>query len=477
MNKEIKETKFTVRTSQLPPGISDLITPVSIYLRIRDQFPNTILLESSDYHGNRNSMTYICFDVIANFRLDDDTITMSYPDGEIAEVKNAREAGLANYLNNFLNSFKDITKGGAPKKIANGLFGYTSFDAVQYFENISFKNPVSDDCRIPLVNYSFYRYILSINHFNNQLVLLENITDSNKTGTENIETILSNRSLGRFSFKAKNNEASNLSDNEFKEIVRQAKHHCRIGNVFQVVPSRQFSQEFSGDEFNVYRALRSINPSPYLFYFDYGGFKLFGSSPEAQLVIEDEVAHINPIAGTFKRSGDDEKDRELAIELSNDTKENAEHVMLVDLARNDLSRNSDEIKVKTYREVQFYSHVIHLVSEVTGKLEPGYNPIQVFGDCFPAGTLSGAPKYKAMELIDQFENRNRGYYGGALGYLGFNGEINHAIMIRSFLSKGNRLFYQAGAGVVDASVEENELKEVNNKLGALKQAIRQAEKI
>lgn len=477
MGIKIKQTKFSTRLSLLPPGVSDLITPVSIYLRIRDQFPNAILLESSDYHGNRNSMSYICFDVIANFRLEDNRIIMVFPDGERDEVNDAREKGLADYLNAFMNSFRDDTPGGSQKKVANGLFGYTSYDAVQYFENIDFKNPVSEDCSIPLVNYSFYRFILSINHFNNQMVLLENITGNRDSGYTNIENLLANRSIGSFQFRARNNESSNLRDDEFIEIVKKAKHHCRIGNVFQMVPSRQFSQEFSGDEFNVYRALRSINPSPYLFFFDYGGYKLFGSSPEAQLVIEDGEARINPIAGTFKRTGDDEKDRELAIELSNDPKENAEHVMLVDLARNDLGRNSDEIKVKTYREVQFYSHVLHLVSEVTGKLDPGYNPIRVFGDCFPAGTLSGAPKYMAMQLIDEFENRNRGYYGGALGYLGFNGEINHAIMIRSFLSKGNRLFYQAGAGIVDASVEENELKEVNNKLGALKQAISLAEKM
>ena len=477
MNKIQQETRFDTQIRHLPAGVSDLITPVSIYLRIRDKFPNAILLESSDYHGDRNSMTYICFDVISKIKLEDDIISISFPDGNIQEVKNAREEGLTEYLNDYLGSFKNTANNQEVKKYANGVFGYTSFDAVQYFENIQFKNQPREDCRIPLINYSFYRFILSINHFNNQLVLVENIVEGDESRFHEIETILANRSLGIFQFKAKNNESSNLSDEEFMEIVSKAKHHCRIGNVFQMVPSRQYSQEFNGDEFNVYRALRSINPSPYLFYFDYGGFKLFGSSPEAQIVIEEGIARINPIAGTFKRTGNDEEDRELAIQLSGDEKENAEHVMLVDLARNDLSRNSDEIKVKTYREVQFYSHVIHLVSEVTGRMKEDYNPIKVFGDCFPAGTLSGAPKYKAMELIDMLENRNRGYYGGALGFFGFNGEINHAIMIRSFLSKGNRLFYQAGAGVVDASVEEKELKEVNNKLGALKQAIKMAEEI
>jgi anthranilate synthase component 1 len=274
-----------------------------------------------------------------------------------------------------------------------------------------------------------------------------------------------------------NNENSNLRDEEYIRMVTEGKKHCFLGNVFQVVLSRQFSQQFTGDEFNVYRALRNINPSPYLFYFDYGGYKLFGSSPEAQLVIDKGVARINPIAGTFRRTGSDETDRQLAIDLANDSKENAEHVMLVDLARNDLSRNSDKVSVKTFREVQFYSHVIHLVSEVIGELREGFNPVRIYGDSFPAGTLSGAPKIKAMEIIDSLENQNRGFYGGAIGYIGFNGDINHAILIRTFLSRNNTLYYQAGAGIVAASVEENELNEVNNKLGAMKAAIAMAESI
>jgi anthranilate synthase component 1 len=313
--------------------------------------------------------------------------------------------------------------------------------------------------------------MISINHFNNQVWLLENVPENESSRMGEVNTVLSLKAGATFRFNPGNNETSNISDEEYMEMVKKGKEHCFRGNVFQIVLSRQFRQDFTGDEFNVYRALRSINPSPYLFYFDYGGYKLFGSSPEAQLVIANNRVHIHPIAGTFKRTGDDEKDRQLAIDLTNDPKENAEHVMLVDLARNDLSRNSDQVSVKTFREVQFYSHVIHLVSEVTGELRPGTNPVRVFGDSFPAGTLSGAPKYRAMEIIDELENRNRGYYGGALGYIGFNGDLNHAIMIRSFLSKGNKLFYQAGAGIVAASVEENELNEVNNKLGALKKAI------
>ena len=457
-----------------PPGLADIITPVTIYLKIRDKYPNTILLESSDYHGNNNSMSYICFDVLAEFKAECYKIQINFPDGNQERIPIKDKQTVAEKFNEFLKSFK-IEKGSDQTGIAaNGLFGYTTYDAVKYFEDIRFRHAGDSRYGIPDIYYSLYRYIIAINHFNNRIYLVENLLEGDTSRIEEVKSLLRNRSLGSFQFMSLNKEKSNLKDEEYIEMVAKGKKNCFLGNVFQVVLSRQFSQQFTGDEFNVYRALRNINPSPYLFYFDYGGYKLFGSSPEAQLIIEKGFAKINPIAGTFKRSGDDEEDRQLAIDLANDSKENAEHVMLVDLARNDLSHNSDNVFVKTFREVQFYSHVIHLVSEVMGELKAGFNPVRIFGDSFPAGTLSGAPKFKAMEIIDSLENQNRGFYGGALGYIGFNGDINHAIMIRSFLSRNNTLFYQAGAGIVAASVEQNELNEVNNKLGAMKAAIAMA---
>lgn len=470
----MRESRLITTLHPFPPGLADIITPVTIYLKIRDRFPNTILLESSDYHGNNNSMSYICFDVLAEFKAECYKIQINFPDGRQERTAIKNKHTVAENFNAFLKSFK-IEKGSDQTGMAaNGLFGYTTYDAVKYFEDIKFKHGEDSRYQIPDMYYSVYRYIIAINHFNNRIFLLENLLEGEASRIEEVKSLLRNRSLGSFQFKSLNNEQSNLKDEEYIEMVTNGKKNCFLGNVFQVVLSRQFSQQFIGDEFNVYRALRNINPSPYLFFFDYGGYKLFGSSPEAQIIIEKGFAKINPIAGTFKRSGDDEEDRQLAIDLANDSKENAEHVMLVDLARNDLSRNSSNVFVKTFREVQFYSHVIHLVSEVMCELKPGFNPIRVFGDSFPAGTLSGAPKFKAMEIIDSLENQNRGFYGGAIGYIGFNGEINHAIMIRSFLSRNNTLYYQAGAGIVAASVEENELNEVNNKLGAMKAAIAMA---
>ena len=473
----MKETKLFTGLHALPPGLADVITPVTIYLKIRDLFPNTILLESSDYHGNINSMSYICFDVMTVFKVEDYSISISYTDGQKENIVIKDKFTLTDTFDKFLKSFSINNKNDLIGMPANGLFGYTTYDTVKYFEDIKFNNIVSEECRIPDMQYSLYRFIIAINHFNNRIFLIENMLEGEFSRAVEVKSLLRNIAPGAFRFEPVNSESSNITDIEYKKMVSEGKRHCFLGDVFQVVLSRQFRQQFTGDEFNVYRALRNINPSPYLFYFDYGGFKLFGSSPEAQLVIDKGVARINPIAGTFKRSGNDEEDRQLARDLMNDKKENAEHVMLVDLARNDLSRNSDKVVVKTYREVQFYSHVIHLVSEVTGELKKEFNPAKVYGDSFPAGTLSGAPKIKAMEIIDRYENRNRGFYGGALGYIGFNGDLNHAIMIRSFLSRNSTLYYQAGAGIVAASVEENELNEVNNKLGALKMAIKTASEI
>jgi anthranilate synthase component 1 len=448
--------------------LADTTTPVSIYFKARDLFPNSILLESSDYHGNENSYSFICLNPISTLIVDKGALSIQLPDGSVINNKVSSISDFRDKFNNFLNTFKTE---GAEHFPVNGIFGYSSYDAVQHFENIKFKNPVVESYQIPEIRYSFYKYIIAVNHFKNDLLIIEYLLDGEESNISQIESLIYNRNIATFKFYPGNNETSNLNDNDYMQLVAKGKEHCYRGDVFQIVLSRQFSQSFQGDEFNVYRALRSINPSPYLFYFDYGNYKIFGSSPEAQLKIIKDRAIINPIAGTFRRTGDDEKDKQLAQELSTDIKENAEHVMLVDLARNDLSRHASNVRVDNYREIQYYSHVIHMVSTVSGKLNNNSNMVDMMMATFPAGTLSGAPKYKAMELIDKYENQNRGYYGGAIGYIGFDGSFNHAILIRTFLSKNNKLFYQAGAGIVAVSKEVNELHEVNNKLGALKKAI------
>jgi len=455
--------------------LADTLTPVSIYLRIRDIFPNSLLLESSDYHSREDSYSFICLEPIAYFMVEDEKIKTCDVDGKIKVKEINQDISIPDELNQFITRFRNTNESDEIK--TNGFFGYSTYDAVRYFEDIRLRHNRSPEYSVPDILYCLYRYIIAINHFQNILYLIVNQVDQSPGDLEYVESLLYKRSIATYPFETRGNEESNLSDEDYRNLVSEGIKHCRRGDVFQIVLSRQYRQKFIGDEFNVYRYLRSINPSPYLFYFDYGNYKIFGSSPEALLQIISGKAYIYPIAGTFKRTGKDEEDKELAFELTQDKKENAEHVMLVDLARNDLSRNADHVKVETFREIQFFSHVIHMVSKVSGELPENYNTIRIFADSFPAGTLSGAPKYKAIQLIDKYENQNRGYYGGGIGYIGFNGNFNHAIMIRSFLSKNNILYYQAGAGIVADSKEEKELQEVNNKLMALKNAIIQARNI
>ncbi|SDS01423.1 anthranilate synthase component 1 [Formosa sp. Hel1_31_208] len=453
--------------------LADTITPVSIYLKIRDKFPNSILLESSDYHANDNSFSYICFNPIASIEVDKDVIYQSYPDGS-SKTNNALNVSVTAEIHKFTKRFK-VNSDEDFKFINNGIFGYTAYDAVKYFEDIEIsKKPDSLD--IPDIYYAVYQNIIAINHFKNEAYIFAHCFKT-ENNIDEILQLISSKNFASYNFKPDSNITSNLTDDEYKSQVELAKKHCARGDVFQLVLSKKFSQAFKGDEFNVYRALRSINPSPYLFYFDYGNFKIFGSSPEAQLVVKDTQAEIHPIAGTFKRTGNDEEDQQLAKQLAEDDKENAEHVMLVDLARNDLSRHGSEVSVDTYREAQFFSHVIHLVSKVTGKIHDKTPTMQVVADTFPAGTLSGAPKHRAMQLIEQYEKTSRAFYGGAIGFMDFEGNYNHAIMIRTFLSQNHQLHWQAGAGLVSKSTPEHELQEVYNKLGALTKAIELAEEI
>jgi len=455
--------------------LADTLTPVSIYLKIRDRFPNSILLESSDYHANDNSFSYICFNPIASIKVENEIVTQEFPDGEQMITEITPEVNIPEILHSFTQCFK-VSSNEKFKFINNGIFGFMAYDAVRYFEDIDIsKKPGS--LEIPDLYYSVYQNIIAINHFKNEAYIFAHCLDESQNNIEEILQLVKVKNFATYDFHVNGSPTSNLTDDEYKEHVKIAKQHCARGDVFQLVLSKRFSQDFKGDEFNVYRALRSVNPSPYLFYFDYGDFKIFGSSPEAQLVVKEGKTEIHPIAGTFKRTGNDEKDAELAKQLAVDDKENSEHVMLVDLARNDLSRHGNNVKVETYREVQFFSHVIHLVSKVTGLKHKNTSTMQVVADTFPAGTLSGAPKHRAMQLIEQYEKTSRGYYGGAIGFMDFSGNFNHAIMIRTFLSKDHKLHWQAGAGLVSKSDPENELQEVYNKLGALNKAIELAEDI
>ena len=428
MNQKIK------LKTQYKKLLADTLTPVSIYLKLRDKFANTLLLESSDYHGNDNTFSYICFEAIAGFEVADDQLKISYPgrSTEAIDISTQRDT-LIEHFRTFIRSFEvDEDLFNFPQ---NGIFGYSNYDAVRYFEDIDIQTFPDDSRKIPDMLYQVYQYVIAINHFKNELYIFQHCQEGRDPAfsLDEIETLISSQNVPKFTFQPEEGESSNMDDPAYLEMVSKGIQHCQRGDVFQIVLARRFSKAFQGDEFNVYRALRSINPSPYLFYFDYGGFKIFGSSPEAQIRIQNKKAEIHPIAGTIKRTGNDRDDTELAEKLASDEKENAEHVMLVDLARNDLSRTGHNVKVEVYKEIQYYSHLIHLVSIVKADIPKDKSNLRLYGDTFPAGTLSGAPKYRAMELIDAYEHQNRGFYGGAIGFISFQGDINHAIMIRTFL--------------------------------------------
>ena len=457
-------------------SLGDLQTPMNIYLQIRDKFRDTILLESSDSKNIDNNFSFIAINAIAGIEIKNlNEFEVKFPN-ENPEKKTLENIKVTDLLHHFSKAFVCEKTNDPIEETAQSLFGYTSFEAVPLFENIRFKSQ-SKEVEIPILRYRLYQYVIAINHFNDEMHFIENQIDGVKSEMRLLQDLIKNKNTLVYPFEKDGYETSNLTNEEYLELVEKAQKHCRRGDVFQLVLSRRFEQKFKGDEFNVYRALRNINPSPYLFFFDYGNYKLFGSSPESQLIIKNKKAIIHPIAGTFKRSGDFETDLQSAEALKKDPKENAEHTMLVDLARNDLGKLGKNVAVTKLKEIQLFSHVIHMVSEVVADMEENTNPFDVVSATFPQGTLSGAPKYKALELINEYEKDSRGYYGGCIGMVGLNGDCNQAIMIRTFLSKNNTLFYQAGAGLVAKSTPQNELEEVNNKLNALKKAVEKAEKL
>lgn len=453
--------------------LGDLHTPVSTYLKVRDLFPQSVLMESSDYHGVENNRSFIGLNPIASIRINHGVATFVFPDGQQEERNISDDYQVEQAIREFISHFQ------VEGEYAGycGLYGYTTFNAVRYFEKIQVKDSTDAKNDAPEILYILYKYLIVFNDYKSEMVLIEMLGEGEPAHLSEVEKAIHNRNYTTYDFRAVGPATSTLTDEEHKANIRQGIAHCMRGDVFQIVLSRRFIQRYEGDDFKLYRALRSINPSPYLFYFDFGGFRIFGSSPETHCKIEDGKATIDPIAGTTRRNGDKETDKQLTKALLADPKENAEHVMLVDLARNDLSRNCHNARVEFYKEPQYYSHVIHLVSRVSGDMDEDSNPIRTFIDTFPAGTLSGAPKVRAMQLISELEPHSRGAYGGCIGFIGLNGTLNQAITIRTFVSRNNELWFQAGGGIVAQSNEENELQEVNNKLGALKKAIQLAEQL
>ena len=456
--------------------LADLYTPVGVYMRLRDLYPQSALMESSDYHDKSNARSFIGLHPIASVAIGHGKATISYPDGSVMEETIRPDFQSDKAINALL---KQIKVEGWDSEFC-GLFGYTSFNAVRYFENIPVKDETQTKNDAPDLLYILFKTVIVFDHHNNSLKVIslsENDESSDNLEITEVLKAMNKANVKAYDFHPVGEVSSTLTDDEHRANIRKGIQHCLRGDVFQIVLSRRFIQKYEGDDFKLYRALRSINPSPYLFYFDFGGFRIFGSSPETHCRIQGRKAYIDPIAGTTKRTGDEEADKQGAEYLRNDPKENAEHVMLVDLARNDLSRNCHQVKVDFYKDLQYYSHVIHLVSRVSGELDAGADPIKAFIDTFPAGTLSGAPKVRAMQLISEYEPHNRGAYGGCIGMIGLDGSLNQAITIRTFVSRNSELWFQAGGGIVAKSDVEYELQEVNNKLGALRRAILMAEEM
>jgi anthranilate synthase component 1 len=451
--------------------LGDLHTPVSLYLKLRDLYPESVLLESSDYHGNEDSLSYLALYPLARISVNNHEVTSVFPGGEVIRKPLSETCRVSEAINQFMGCF-EIT--GEQTHLC-GLFGYTAFDAVRYMENIPVMERPHEVTDAPDILYLLYKYIIVFDHFKNKLTIIELLRADEESQMNRIETLIENRNFPSYNFRMVGERASTATDEEYRAMVRRGVELCKHGEIRQIVLSRRFEQGFQGDDFKVYRSLRSINPSPYLFYFDFGGFRIFGSSPETHCKVKGRLAIIDPIAGTAFRSGDAEEDKRRVDALMTDPKENAEHDMLVDLAIKDLSRNAHNLSVKFHKEGQWYSHVIHLVSRVCGEINADSNAVRVLMDTFPAGTVSGAPKVRALELITKLEKHNRGGYGGCIGFIGFNGDLNQAIMIRTFISRDHTLYYQAGAGIVSQSDDERELQEVNNKLNALNKAIREAE--
>ena len=451
--------------------LADLYTPVGVYMRLRDLYPQSALMESSDYHDQSNARSFIGLNPIASVAVGHGVATVLYPDGSSMQ----HGVGKDYTTDKAIHALIDNIEVEGDDAGFCGLFGYTSFNAVRYFEDIAVKDETQSKNDAPDVLYILYKVVIVFDHHNNMLKVVSLSDCSDDSDISDVLKAMNKASVQAYGFHPVGDVVSTLTDDEHRENIRRGIQHCLRGDVFQIVLSRRFIQKYEGDDFKLYRALRSINPSPYLFYFDFGGFRIFGSSPETHCRILGRKAYIDPIAGTTKRTGDEEADKRGAQYLRQDPKENAEHVMLVDLARNDLSRNCHHVKVDFYKDLQYYSHVIHLVSRVSGELDEGADPIKAFIDTFPAGTLSGAPKVRAMQLISEYEPHNRGAYGGCIGIIGLDGSLNQAITIRTFVARNGELWFQAGGGIVAKSDVEYELQEVNNKLGALRKAIAKAE--
>lgn len=455
----MEKIKYTTQHIKIS---ADHLTPVLIYQRVKEIYPCSSLLESFEQRNHQQHYSYIAFDRLGHFQYENGKITT-----RIAKNIFSKEIHPSEIISELDQQLNNISFSAFEFPFSTGGFlGYLSYDAAIAHHELS----EGLNSEIPLFKYQFYKYFLVFDHFRDEVHLFENLLEE-ESCIDEITHFIQNGKTSENLFNLNGDEIADMGNEEFISLAKNAKNHCARGDVFQLVLSRKFEQKFKGDDFAIYRELRRLNPSPYLFYFDFGNFHLFGSSPEAQLILKKNIAKVNPIAGTYKKTGDSIHDNQQKENLLKDEKEIAEHMMLVDLARNDLNKTGLGAKVIKFREIEEYSHVFHLVSEIETEIKKDVNKMEIVFNTYPAGTLTGAPKHKAMQLIQQYEKSNREFYGGCIGIIDSNKNFNHAITIRSILSKNNTLTYRAGAGITIQSDEKNELEEINNKLNALRTAI------
>lgn len=449
----------------------DEITPISAYYSLKGN--NKFLLESASHDKGMGRYSFIGIEPYRIIKSYGDKVTIVDKDGE-----NSLSGKVLDYVQRSVSlQYNSL---GLDMPFVGGAVGYVGYDVIKQYERIPDDN--LDEIKIPEANLMFYKTFIAFDHYKHTLSVIYNVLPEDGTDYLHIVNklyLINSKLKSRNSYhelsrvEKYKDYISNTSEESFSELVNKAKEYIQKGDIFQVVLSQRLKFKTEGDSFEVYRRLRAKNPSPYLFYIDYGDFQIAGSSPECLVTVNKGIVETNPIAGTRRRGKNDEEDESLKAELLADEKERAEHVMLVDLGRNDIGKISEfgTVKVDRFMEVDYYSHVMHIVSTVSGKLKEGFSCFDALKACLPVGTVSGAPKIRAMEIIDELENVKRGLYAGAVGYFSYNGNMDTCIAIRTIAFKGDYAYVQAGAGIVHDSDPKSEYIETLNKAMAMREVI------
>ena len=461
--------------------LADLLTPISAYMRLAKKSDYAFILESVEKGEQYGRYSFIGRNPLLILQSENEK-THIWKDGNWQEYN----SGFLEILRSTQQKYKAPKLNGLPH-FTGGLVGFLGYESISWVEDIPIYN--QDELQCPDALFMLFHEVIAFDHLQNQIILFSNVQIENGTDLEKAYADANLRidEMGEdlhtdidYQTPAQLEQSklhSNFTQTKFEDAVQKAKEHIKAGDVFQLVLSQRFRRQTSVDPLTMYRALRSINPSPYMFHLKLNDFDIIGASPELLVKVEDDEIEIRPIAGTRERGDNAEADKDLEDDLLKDEKERAEHLMLVDLGRNDVGRAAefDSVNVKEFMVVEYYSHVMHIVSDVRGKLREGKDIFDALYSGFPAGTLTGAPKIRAMEIIHDLEPSRRGVYSGAIGYFDFTGDMNTCIAIRTMVMKDGTVYFQSGAGIVYDSDPEKEFEETVNKAKAINAAIDLAE--